>query len=394
MVDQRRTNHTFRGGWYPPAEVKVPVPALLSALLPGEANFQAEICRYLGVDYCLCAGSARLLLSLVLETLWKRAGKQRNEVLLPGYTCYSVAASVVRAGLKIQVYDLDPRTFQPDLDSVKQGMNERTLAVVTQHLFGIPSPVKSIKDLAGELGAYLIEDAAQSLGATIAGHQVGTLGDFGFYSFGRGKPLPLGCGGVIVGKVPSILQEIDLPKEGGGYGQLLTTAVVQLLSHRRLYGFMEALPLGLGETIFNPGFPISSMPLKMQRLGKYTVDFLKILNAHRRTIAGIYDEKFGNIGVIPVEEGSYPIYSRFPIMADSTTISNELKKLGVRRMYPRALRDEPGITKFLANQRMKTLGASMIAERLITLPTHMGIEPDDASAIAAEIKRAYKVSIQ
>ena len=133
------------------------------------------------------------MLALVLEALWKRAGKQRNEVLIPGYTCYSVAASVVRAGLKIQVYDLDPRTFQPDLDSVKQGLNERTLAIVTQHLFGIPSPVEGIKDLAGEVGAHLIEDAAQSMGASQAGHQVGTLGDFGFYSFGRGKPLPLGC---------------------------------------------------------------------------------------------------------------------------------------------------------------------------------------------------------
>ena len=45
---------------------------------------------------------------------------QQDEVLIPGYTCYSVAASVVRAGLRIGVYDLDPKTLQPDIDSVKQ----------------------------------------------------------------------------------------------------------------------------------------------------------------------------------------------------------------------------------------------------------------------------------
>jgi perosamine synthetase len=394
MVDQMRTDPNIRGGWYPPAEVKVPIPAILSTLLNGDADFQAELCRYLGVDYCICAGSARLLLTLVLETLWKRTGKQRNEVLIPGYTCYSVAASVVRAGLKIQVYDLDPRTFQPDQDSVRQGMNERTLAVITQHLFGIPSPVEDIKDLAGEVGAHLIEDAAQSMGASIAGHQVGTLGDFGFYSFGRGKPLPLGCGGAMVGKDPTVLQQIVLPNEGRGYGQLLITAAVQVLSYRRLYGFMEALPLGLGETIFDPGFKVSSMPHVIQKLGKYAVDSLEILNAHRCTIAEVYNDKFGYSWAIPVEEGSCPIYSRFPIMAGPEAIPNTLKRLGVRRMYPRALRDEPAIRKFFADERVMTRGASMIAERLMTLPTHMGIKPDVASAIASEIKRVYGTSIQ
>jgi perosamine synthetase len=393
MVDQMRTDPPVRGGWYPPAEVKVPVPAILSTLFPCHTDFEAELCRYLGVNYCICAGSARSLLALVLETLWKKAGKQRDEVLIPGYTCYSVAASVVRAGLKIQVYDLDPRTFQPNLDSVKQGLNERTLAVVAQHLFGIPSPMEGIKDLAGEAGAILIEDAAQAMGGSISGHQVGTLGDFGFYSFGRGKPLPLGCGGAMVRKESSILKEIVLPKEGRGYGQLLITAVAQVLSHRRLYGFMEALPLGLGETIFDPSFSVSSMPLMMQRLGKYAVDSLKTLNAHRCSIAGVYNDEFGNIGIIPVEEGSCPIYSRFPIMADSTTIPNELKRLGVRRMYPRALMDEPVIRKYFAAESVMTRGSSMIAEKLITLPTHMGINPDAAVAIASEIKRVYKKGI-
>jgi len=331
-----------------------------------------------------------MLFSLLLQELWKREGKQRDEVLIPGYTCYSVAASVARAGLKIRVYDLDPGTFQPDLDSVKLSMDNSTLAVVTQHLFGIPSPVMEIKKLARETGAYLIEDAAQSLGATLDGHQTGTFGDFGFFSFGRGKPLPLGWGGALVGKYPSILEEIHWPREGRGYRQLLTTAIIQVLSHPIMYGFMEALPLGLGETIFDPGFEISPMSPVIQRLGRHAIESLKDLNAHRCSIAEIYSNELGDYGSVAVADGSCPIYTRFPLMAGSGTLPQELRKLGVRRMYPKALTDEPDIRRFFADEGLKTPGASMIAEKLMTLPTHMGITQDTASAIAFEIKGLFK----
>ena len=162
-----------------------------------------------------------------------------------------------------------------------------------------------------------------------------------------------------------------------------------MLSHRTLYGIMEALPLGLGETIFDPGFHVFSMPLIMQRLGRHALDSLKILNAHMCTIADVYNNEFGDIGTIPVEEGSCPIFTRFPIMAGPASMPYELRRLGVRRMYPRALSDEPSIRNFFTNERVMTRGASMIAERLITLPTHMGINPVSAEAIACEIKAVY-----
>ncbi len=372
--------------WYPPAEVRVSIQALISALLPGNAGFHEMLGTYLGLEHCICAGSARMLFSLLLQELWKREGKQRDQVLIPGYTCYSVAASVARAGLKIRVYDLDPGTFQPDLDSVKLSLDNNILAVVTQHLFGIPSPVMELKKLAGEAGAYLIEDAAQSLGASLDGQQTGTLGDFGFFSFGRGKPLPLGWGGAMVGRYPSILEEIHWPREGRGYRQLLTTAMIQVLSHPIMYGFMEALPLGLGETIFDPGFEVSSMSPVLQRLGRHAIESLKDLNAHRCSVAEVYSNELGGYGPIAVAGGSCPIYTRFPLMAGSGTIPQELKRLGIRRMYPKALTDEPDIRRFFADEGVKTPGASMIAEKLMTLPTHMGISRDTASAIAFEIK--------
>jgi dTDP-4-amino-4,6-dideoxygalactose transaminase len=375
--------------WYPPAETKIPFSTLFAALLPFKADFRNEICRYLEVDQCICAESGRALLTLVLQALSKRNGMQQDEVLIPGYTCYSVAASVVRAGLRIGVYDLDPKTLQPDIDSVKRAINNKTIVIVAQHLFGIPSTLNELKCLARDVGAYTIEDAAQAIGGSLNGCQLGKMADFGFFSFGRGKPLPLGCGGVLIGKDPLFLHEIHPMKVVRGYGRLFATAVAQILSHDKLYGIMEALPLGLGETIFNPNFLISSMPLVMQRLGTRTLGTLKTLNAYRRTIAGIYSDLLKDYENVPVQEGAYPIYTRFPLMAGSKRIPQNLKRFGVRRMYPKALVDEPAIRRFFADKMVRTPGASRIAERLITLPTHTGISQDIAETIAIKLQMGF-----
>ena len=379
-------NISRKCSWYPPAETKIPISILFSALVPFRADFVKELCKYFGVEQCVCAESGRALLTLVLKALSKRDHMRRDEVLIPGYTCYSVAASVVRAGLKIRVYDIDPETFHPDLDSAKSGANEKTLAIVVQHLFGIPSPVDGLKDLAKGVGAYVIEDAAQALGGSLEGCKLGTLGDFGFYSFGRGKPLPLGCGGTLIGKDKGVMSDIILPENGMGYIQFLITAFIQILSHKNFYGLMEALPLGLGETIFDPGFVISSMPFIMERLGRSAIGSLESLNTHRRTIAGIYADMFDHRGTIPVPEGAYPIYTRFPLMVDLRQIPRELSRLGIRRMYPKALADEPPIRKFIAGGTERTPGSSLIAQRLLTLPTHMGISMDLAKTIGCQFK--------
>ena len=181
--------------WYPPAETYIPVYAILGAFLHSSGDFEKTLCNYLGVSKCVLANSGRALLYLLLEALKRKDGGIRVEVLVPGYTCYSVAASIAKAGLIIRVYDLDPATLQPDFNSLRKSTSGKTLAIIFQHLFGIPTPVDEFEEIAQKTGTPLIEDAAQALGGSIDGHLLGTIGDFGFYSFGRGKPLPIGGGG-------------------------------------------------------------------------------------------------------------------------------------------------------------------------------------------------------
>jgi dTDP-4-amino-4,6-dideoxygalactose transaminase len=318
-----------------------------------------------------------------------KAGSRRSQVLIPGYTCYSVAASVVRAGLGIACYDLNPQTFEPDMESVYALAGPETLAIIGQHLFGIPTPMDGLMSAAELSGACLIEDAAQGLGGTLRGKKLGTLGDFGLFSFGRGKPLPLGTGGALVGD-PEMLRSL-IPEQGdSGYLSLLIAASSSILSNKRIYGILEALPLGLGKTIFDPEFPIEGMPGVVQRLGAGLMHYIEKLNSHRYAVAQTYHEVIGDSITPKVDPGDRAVYTRYPVMAGRDAIPKTLFRLGVRRMYPKAILDEPAIKPYCAPGNVSTTGASMMAERLITLPTHSAISHETARDIALKVREACK----
>ena len=367
--------------WYPPAETKIPLSAISGAFFSSAASFEEKLCDYLQIKNCILGNSGRALLYLLLESLKKKDSGKRNEVVIPGYTCYSVAAAIARAGLKIKVYDLYPKTLQTDYDSLKAAVSEKTLAIITQHLFGLPTLMHELKETAESKGAYLIEDAAQALGGALSGRPLGTLADFGIYSFGRGKPLPLGCGGALIGKNTSAVSNLIPKSTSKGYITLISASLTQIVSEPFLYWIPEKLPLGLGETIFDPDFSISAMPIAIKRLGSITVAHLEHLNTHRRHIAEIYKKALNNQGIIPLSGEALPVYTRFPLMAGISPIPEELKRLGVRRMYPQAILNVDTIKPYLADSQPKTPGAFEIAQKLITLPTHKGITKNIAKQI-------------
>ena len=162
-----------------------------------------------------------------------------------------------------------------------------------------------------------------------------------------------------------------------------------MLSHKALYGIMEALPLGLGKTEFNPGFRITPMTPGMKRLGKKTFGMLSQFTEHREQIASLYSSVLEGSMLVHTTRGARPVYHRFPVMAGSGFLPDRLIRLGVRRMYPRAIVDEPSIRPFLSVDNSLTFGASMIAENLVTLPTHLGISMTTARHIASTTREVF-----
>ncbi len=372
----------------PPAETHLPLAALVRGILPLPGRFPAELLAFLGVAQCVLAANARTLLYVLLCALRdQREGYGGREVLLPGYTCYSVAAAVVKAGLKVQLYDLDPSTLQPDLDDLRRKISGGTLAVIGQHLLGVRTDMRELVEIAAQQGTCCIEDSAQCLSAGQVGMAGERAADYTLFSFGRGKPLPLGGGGALIGKETGMLSRM------AEYFQSITPRsanpllpfAIRLFSWPKLYWVLERLPLGLGRTVYDPEFPVASMPTLYQRIGTRALAELPQLNQHRIEISRTYRTCLGDSSEQDLA------HVRFPVLVHKQNDVAGMARFGVRRLYPLALCELPPLDKHLRLQGQALPGAREIAERLVTLPTHRTVDSQCAQAICYHLRTRFGV---
>ncbi len=183
------------------------LPLQASDFLPGGGDLAVVLGAQLGTPslQVTCSGTVALLIAL--RTLRQRAPK-RDTVVVPAYTCPLVAIAVHAAGLRVQPCDTRPGHFDMDPDALQATCNARTLAVLPTHLGGRVADVERAAASARAVGAWVIEDAAQALGARIGNDSVGLRGDIGFFSLAAGKGLTLFEGGVLVSRDADLRQAL------------------------------------------------------------------------------------------------------------------------------------------------------------------------------------------
>lgn len=167
-------------------------------LLPwGHAGLAPALADWLGVPAVQleCSGTSALMVAL--RTL-QQLQPQRREVIAPAYTCPLVALAVAQCGLELRLCDMDAEALDMDEVALAALCSPRTLAVLPTHLCGRVADVAMALRRARAVGAYVVEDAAQALGARLDGLPVGWQGDIGFYSLAVGKGLSTFEGGVLV----------------------------------------------------------------------------------------------------------------------------------------------------------------------------------------------------
>jgi len=120
----------------------------------------------------------------------------KKEVIVPSISFPAVGSSIIAAGLKPRIVDIDLNTGNIDLDCVAEVLSTDTAAIFVTHYGGVPVDIKGLRQLVGP-DVYIIEDAACALGTYINGIACGTQGDFGCWSFDAMKLLTCGEGGAI-----------------------------------------------------------------------------------------------------------------------------------------------------------------------------------------------------
>ena len=174
--------------------------------LPTRASFEQDLAIFLGKKdlQIECSGTAAIVVAL---TALKNTTSRRS-VVIPAYTCPLVPFAILRCGLKPILCDTRPNHFDFCPESLKAVCNEDTLAVIPTHLGGRLADLKSATEIARSIGAYVVEDVAQALGASWQGQAAGTIGDIGCYSLGVGKGLTIYGGGAVIARNECMRQRL------------------------------------------------------------------------------------------------------------------------------------------------------------------------------------------
>lgn len=139
-----------------------------------------------------------------------------DEVLLPGFTCAVMPNAVLRTGATPIYADISAATLGSDPDAIAEAITPRTRMVVAQHSFGYPCDISAIREVTSAHGVLLLEDCATTLGSTIGGRKVGTVGDAALFSTDHTKPLVTHVGGLLIAQNPVVTGEVRAIQRAAG----------------------------------------------------------------------------------------------------------------------------------------------------------------------------------
>lgn len=141
--------------------------------------------------------------------------QEGDEVIMPSFTFVSTADAFILRGAKAVFVDIRPDTMNIDEKLIESAITERTKAVVPVHYAGVSCEMDTINDIARRHGLKVVEDAAQGIMSTYKGRALGTLGDYGCYSFHETKNLSMGEGGAILIADSNNIERAEIIREKG-----------------------------------------------------------------------------------------------------------------------------------------------------------------------------------
>ncbi len=374
-----------------------PIPWRAIARVCTDADARGELTRALQARFpgrrLTFHSSGREAMRIALSSLAERTG--RSEIAIPAYGCFSIPASVVAAGLRVRLVDVDERG-QLARESIERLPFERVAAIVVGNLFGLPEPIAGIVTKAHAAGAAVVDDAAQALGATAPDGVVGGRGDIGILSFGRGKPISALGGGAAIWQSEFFTED---GREGLGEPRriaALTRGIAYNVSRQPfVLGILATIPaLEIGLTTFDPGFARGAMSGAAVSLAAALERELDRLNADRReralALALRIHEQTEFVALLEAggTRGVFPrLALRAPTPARRDRALAALARLGATAMYPTPM-DRIGALALHRTDTEPCPGAEAFCARLLTLPTHAGLFPwrmDEVVKVLADI---------
>jgi len=326
-------------------------------------KFEDDIKSYLGVSEAIGVASGTDALHLALKALDITHG---DEVITTPFTFFATVEAILYVGAKPVFVDIDENTYNIDPDKIEEKITPRTKAIIPVHIFGCPSDMIKINEIAQKYGLKIIEDAAQAFGAKIGDKKIGTFGDIACFSFYPSKNLGcFGDGGMVVTNNPEIADKIRILRNHGSPGRYVHETV-------GLNSRLDEIQAGV-------------LRIKLKHIDEY--------NSLRRKKANIYTKFLSDKVITPKEvENTYHVYHLYSIRSESRDkIKEILAKQGFPSVvyYPIPMH----LQKAIANLGFKK-GDFPIAEKvsreILALPIYPEIPDEEVFEISQIIIRCLE----
>ena len=363
-------------------------------------RFERRFAQYIGTGHAVAAGSGTAAFYLLL-TAMARLRPGRDEVILPAYSVPTLIHAVRLAGIRPVYCDVETDTFNMDPVSMEAMVTGRTLAIVPFHNFGFPGTLDRAMEIGRERGIYVIEDACQALGAKLRGKRAGTLGNAGFFSLCKGKIISTFRGGIAVTGDERLAGELrvlepELPPQGAvfRYIQPPLMAALSLAMRPWFYGTFFPLVSRFKSTTVHESFQPARFTSYGAELGTVLLGELDRWTTARQGIGhALMNGLRGEEGIIlpRIIEGAEPSFNHVPVVFhDIRRLEETQRRLWTRgidtaRMYERPVhRIYPDLGYPESPEPFP--GATYIAPRLLTLPSHPYLTPSDVDIIIETVR--------
>lgn len=322
-----------------------------------------EIAAFVGVPHAVGVASGTDALRLGLSALGVQPG---DEVITSPFTFIASANTISRAGARPVFADICPDTFNLDPSAVAAAISPRTVGIVPIHLYGQAANMQAIMAVAQRHGLWVLEDAAQAIGATWQGQAVGSIGAAGCFSFYPTKNLgAAGDGGMVVSSDSHLAEQIEVLRRHGGRDKY----------HVSIIGYNSRLD----------EIQAAVLRVKLRRLADW--------NSARQRVAARYDGLLADTPVtIPaVAPDATHVYHQYTIRAPHRdALADYLRQAGIGTMiyYPYPLHRQP-VYAALGYPEGSLPESERAGRDVLSLPIYPEITEDQILQVATAIRSFY-----
>lgn len=352
--------------------------------------------------------SGRTSLMAILKSLGIENG---DEIAIQAYTCVAVPDAILWSGYKPIFIDIDENNFNLDPKDLEKKITKNTKAVVIQHTFGIPAPIKELIEIAKKHKLFIIEDCAHATGIKYENKYLGKFSDAAFFSFGRDKMISSIYGGMVITqnnilaeKIRKYQNELEFPSKKWIIEQLFYNPLIFIIV--QTYGFfnfgkiihflckkLKLLSKAVAEIEKKGGKPKyfpKKMPASLAKLALSQFERLNSFNTKRLDFTKYYQEQLKNL---PVKNHlfNYPLL-RFTIRTNERDkIKLFAKKFGI---YLDTWYDQPVAPKGTDfNAIGYKINSCKVAEKIskesLNLPVNPNLSKNEIKKVVDVLKKYY-----